>query len=295
MAQSLPADLAEMVARPPVYQLLGVADKLAGSHTSHAWKGLAGIPGSDEPGLPVVVKLLEKRTQLEIELACGLASQALKLPVPKPALVRCFPDDLPACPAIPDGTMLFGSLFQAPDPFLAKHVQDGGDMDDYLWRTICNHDVGPQGAAWDELVANPDRHIENLIFDGRRWWLFDHNRALAPLNKMYQASFAQSEKAAVVEYVAKVNQLLSHLLELRPNDHGIRAAGEKLQTQKRRLQALAHGVRQWQFASTELKATFEMVALVIDMIALRLNPLPLYLNQRLAVPSGESLWKSSDE
>jgi hypothetical protein len=46
---------------------------------------------------------------------------------------------------------------------------------DFVWGKICEDEIAPTGAVWDELVANPDRHVQNLLFDGSKWWLFDHN------------------------------------------------------------------------------------------------------------------------
>lgn len=52
----LPSDLAALVQRPPIYRLLGVGEKVYGDHLNHVWKGLAGVPGLDEPGIPVFAK-----------------------------------------------------------------------------------------------------------------------------------------------------------------------------------------------------------------------------------------------
>ena len=125
--KTVPADLQELVSRPPIYRLLGVAEKLYGKHLNAAWKGLAGVPGADEPGIPVVVKHLPNAGQIYIELACGLASQVLSLPVPRPALVFADLDDLPSHPVglTRSPVLLFGSLFQAEDPFTAQLAHQG--------------------------------------------------------------------------------------------------------------------------------------------------------------------------
>ncbi|WP_244109313.1 hypothetical protein [Burkholderia anthina] len=293
MNKNIPADLREITARPPVYRLLGVPEKVLGKHLNHVWKGLAGVPGADEPGIPVVVKYLPNAAQIDIELACGLASQVLKLPVPSPGLVLAEPEDLPGRPAGMKGgsVVLFGSLFQPPDPFMARHA-DGGEIgEEHIWESVCFNDTGRVGAAWDELVANPDRHAQNLLFDGVKWWLFDHNLALEPVTKLYKAIADVSSQQDVVMYMARINQLLTQLVKRRPVDHGIEDEASKFARHAQRLKMLAIEMGRWKLpAEGRVTAIIKMAALIVDLIALRLDPLHLYLAQRLQKPSAETLW-----
>ncbi|CAJ2908726.1 Uncharacterised protein [Burkholderia pseudomallei] len=293
MSNKIPVDLRELTDRPPVYRLLGVPEKLRGKHLNHAWKGLAGVPGADEPGTPVVVKYLPNAAQLDIELACGLASQVLKLPVPTPGLVIAEPDDLPGRPTSMKAgrVVLFGSLFQPPDPFMVRHAEAGASGEEHIWESVCYNDTGRAGAAWDELVANPDRHAQNLLFDGVKWWLFDHNLALEPVTKLYKAIAEASSQRHVVTHTARINQLLTQLLQRRPVDHGIEEEAAKFARHAQRLKMLAIEMRRWRLPPEgAVTATINMAALIVELIALRLEPLPLYLAQRLEKPSAETLW-----
>ena len=290
----LPADLAELIAGPPIYRLLAVAEKVHGKHLNHVWKGLVGRPWLDEPGIPVFAKYLPHPVQIDIELACGLASQALKLPVPKPALVIAELDDIPSHPTTlkVGPVVLFGSVFQPPDPFIARRTAQDPMGAEFVWGKICEDVVAPTGAAWDELVANPDRHVQNLLFDGSKWWLFDHNLALQPLSKLYSAIDQGSAQAKIISHVARVNQILDQLKQRRQADEGILAEAERLNRQSKRLTILALEMRKWE-VDKKLAGTITMAATIIDLIALRLDPLAMYLKDRLQIPSEKSLWSET--
>lgn len=292
MASALPKDLQSLLVRPPVYRLLNVAERVQGRHLNQVWKGLVGT-GLDEPGLPVFVKLLPSQAQIDIELACGLASQVLKLPVPKPAVVLADPDDLTGLPPHAHGQdiLLFGSVFQAPDQFLERRKRELKESgDDFLWSSVCSSDTAPKGAAWDELVANPDRHIDNFLFDGIQWWLFDHNQALQPVAALYADVVGSNAQAQVISHMARANQLLEQLRDRHLETASVESEAETFLKQARKLKLLAHGMRSWQVESGRIAQIFQMAALIVDLIALRLEPLSLYIAQRLERPSAESLW-----
>lgn len=290
----LPSDIADLVVDPPIYRLLAVAEKVQGKHLNHVWKGLAGRPWLDEPGIPVFAKYLPQPLQVDIEFACGLASQALRLPVPRPALVIADLDDIPSHPSnLKTGPiLLFGSVFQAPDPFIARRTAQDAAGTEYVWGKVCADDVAPTGAAWDELVANPDRHIQNLLFDGSKWWLFDHNLALQPLAKLYKELGKDSTQAKIVEHVAKVNQILDQLKQRRRADESILAEADRLVRQAKKLTVLAVEMRKWQLDS-KLEETVTIAATIVDLIALRLNPLAMHLKERLKMPSEKTLWSET--
>lgn len=293
--RNLPADLQELTARPPLYRLLGVADKVHGKHLNHVWKGLAGVPGANEPALPAVVKYLPNTAQIDIELACGLASQVLGLPVPRPALVIAELDDLPSHPAsLKDGpVVLFGSVFQTPDPFMAQYAGQGDLGAEHIWSHVCNDKAGSSGSAWDELVANPDRHAQNLIFDGLKWWLFDHNLALQPVSRLYKAISDSASQAQLVAHTAKVNQLLEQVVRRRPHDHGIEQEAQKLARNSQRLKMLAIEMDRWVLPPGKLTDIVRAASLIVNLIALRLEPLSMYLAARLKKPDAEALWNGS--
>ncbi|RQQ45685.1 hypothetical protein DF121_24095 [Burkholderia stagnalis] len=193
-----------------------------------------------------------------------------------------------------DNVVLFGSLFQPPDPFMARHASTGEIGEDHIWESVCFNDTGRAGAAWDELVANPDRHAQNLLFDGVKWWLFDHNLALEPVTKLYKAISEAGSQKHVVTYTARINQLLAQLVKRRPTDHAIEDEAAKFARHAQRLKMLAIEIGRWELPPEgKVTATIKMAALIVELIALRLEPLPLYLAQRLQRPSAETLWNDS--
>ncbi|SIO49351.1 hypothetical protein SAMN05444172_2412 [Burkholderia sp. GAS332] len=290
----LPSDLAALVQRPPIYRLLGVGEKVYGDHLNHVWKGLAGVPGLDEPGIPVFAKYLPRQSQIDIELACGLASQVLRLPVPNPALVIADLDELPNHPnGLKSGpVLLFGSLFQPPDPFTVQRTKEGELGTEYIWQKVCENEVAPQGAAWDELVANPDRHAQNLLFDGVKWWLFDHNLALQPLSDLYASIGEASAQRKVVDHIARVNQILSQLKSRHSGNEDILEEADRLSKQAKKLTLLAIEMRKWKL-DARIAPIMMIAATIVDLIALRLKPLGMYLEQRLETPTANNLWSSS--
>ncbi|NIF78901.1 hypothetical protein F3J20_16155 [Paraburkholderia sp. Cy-641] len=188
--------------------------------------------------------------------------------------------------------MLFGSVFQPPDPFFVRRTTDDPLAAEFIWSKVCENEVAPVGAAWDELVANPDRHVQNLLFDGGKWWLFDHNLALQPLSKLYSSIDQESAQAKIIDYVARVNQILDQLKQRRPHDHGVREEADKMLRQSKRLKILAIEMEKWQ-VDRRFSETIKMAALIVNLIALRLAPLALYVDRRLEVPTEDSLWSQS--
>ena len=167
---------------PPIYQMLSGGTLVPGQHQNKVWSGLAQIPGSTEPGTSLIVKWVAKKEILATELACSLAAQALRLQVPRGFLVIAEKDQLPGLPArvtggAHDKVICFGSELQWQDDTIGRPVGSQA-VEEWVWKRLCQTDQGPVGAVWDELVANEDRHYQNVVFDGKRWWLIDHEYSL---------------------------------------------------------------------------------------------------------------------
>lgn len=285
----------EILSSPPIYHLLGVCDKITGNHfQSAAWKGLAGQSNSHEPGIPVVVKHLDSPVQIDIELACGLVSQVLMLPVPKPALVYADRDLLPDAPKkVIDGAILFGSRFQTPDAYLAKQNTNDERVGEDIYSKVCATEVGPLGSAWDELVANPDRHPYNFIFDGKKWWLFDHNKALEPLNRILEEIYnapSSGKQREILTHAARINLLYSEMLK---RDLGVTDIQDhaKLMTKKaKELKVLADRMTEWITEDDAVNSILKMSATIVAIIGSRLSPLMELIHNRSQKPAGRSLW-----
>lgn len=294
MTRNSAADL-EIWRNPPVYRLLSSGMRLEGNHVNKVWRGLAHPQGGSESGVPMIVKWLPKAVPLATELACALAGQALRLQVPRGALVLADADQLPGLPRRFEGrtVLCFGSHLQWPDDTIARLIHDDAAVEELIWQRLCETPEGPAGAAWDELVANEDRHHENVVFDGHRWWLFDHEEALEPIARVMKRFTLQATRAELAQHQAKANTLASQMVLRRPNDHGLERVPPSLLSLRKRLQWMADSVRGWRTGNDEIDQTFAVAEVVLRSIDLRMPALALHLHKRLARPEGDALWNSS--
>ena len=197
MKQFDPDDLASL----PVVHLVSAGEAVYAGQVNRAWRALVQSPGSVEPALPVVLKYMDSQVRLAMELGCSLAAQALKLPVPRGMLVLANPAELRGLPqsARPltgrREVLCYGSVLRWPEDTAERGIADDARVEDFIWQRFCETKTAAPGAAWDELVANDDRHTRNFIFDGARYWLIDHELALRPLadavRQMAQAATRQ--------------------------------------------------------------------------------------------------------
>lgn len=281
---------------PPVLRLLSTGTLLKGNHQNKVWRGMAQLPGSTEPGLPMVIKWVPKNEVLAAELACALAARALKLQVPPGALVLAEKVDLPDLPrrvtgATTDWVICYGSELQWPDDTVARPSQAPA-VEEWTWQRLCDTPQGPAGGVWDELVANDDRHCENVVFDGSRWWLIDHEYSLPGVAKIMKRFAEQVARQSVVDEHAKVNILAQEVLRRRPNDHKMDTLPGSWQQFRQRLQWLADQAQHWQTGLAPVDTILMMTHIYLRSIDLRLPALALHLQQRLARPDPASLWNS---
>lgn len=282
---------------PPIYRMLSTGTLLQGNHQNKVWRGMAQIPGSTEPGLPMVIKWVPKNEVLAAELACALAACALKLQVPAGVLVLAEMSDLPDLPRRVTGApnafvLCYGSELQWPDDTLARPTRAAA-VEEWIWQRLCNTPQGPAGGVWDELVANDDRHCENVVFDGNRWWLIDHEYSLPGVAKVMKRFAEQSARQSVIDVQAKTNILAGEVLRRRPNDHKMDSLPASWQHLRQRLHWLADRAQQWQTGMAPVDTVLMMTHIYLRSIDLRLPALALHLQQRLAQPESASLWNSS--
>lgn len=293
---ALPKDLEEYSSSPPIYWLTSTADVVSkdDEHLNTVWRGMVRQTNEAEPCLQMALKYLGTSSiKISIELACGLAALALKLPVPRPALVICSREDLPTLPtsAIGEKLLVFGSQNVPEDTFMMTMRRNDPAAAEYVWKKVCDDPVGRQGAAWDELIANSDRHHLNIIFDGK-WWLFDHDKAIPPASDSAKLA-TLGNKNQFPEFALKVNQLAAQMLERRPNDHNILTQSKDFEKLKARLDALMHKTNNWrnQISDQRIRNIFQDTAYLIGLIASRLPALAMHLQSRIGVKKdGDSLW-----
>jgi hypothetical protein len=178
---SFAEDLEDYLQGPPIFRLASTADVVSNDdeHKNTVWRGMVYRTKATDVCQQMALKYLDNSsTKLSIELACGLTALALMLPVPRPGLVICSREDLPSLPISANGEklLLFGSQNIPEDTFMMTMRRNDTAAAEFIWSKLCSEKVGQQGAAWDELIANADRHHLNVIYDGK-WWLFDHDKA----------------------------------------------------------------------------------------------------------------------
>jgi hypothetical protein len=269
---------------PPIYHLAGTAARREGRHTHPVWLGRVVHEQIAGESLPMIVKLLEGQVSAAIELACALAARELRLPVPRPGLVVAERSLLPGVPASVPGEVLLlvGSHYQRPDAFMASVTSNGDEAaEDHIWRTLCHSPTAAPAAAFDELVANADRHCENILFDGAQWWLFDHDLALPPANSYVLEPATKERRLEAIEFMAKANQIAREMLMRRPKDHEILSQPRQFDSRSNAVKALALRAESWHHEEHHIEGLFRLTSVVLGLIHLRLPALAEQLRTRL--------------
>lgn len=270
------------VLAPPIFHLAGTAELQDGDHTHDCWHARVVHETLANHSLPMIVKAMPSQVGLAIELACGLAARELRVSVPQPGLVLADRDDLPGIRPSVRGKriLLVGSHYQERDALFAGAVEDEA-AEEMVWRSVCSSPAACQGGAWDELIANPDRHCENLLFDGKTWWLFDHDQALAPANDFTRNEQDARTRQDAIAHVAAANGLVHEFLTRHLGQHlAVLQQTRKLDGGKKRLHALSVYARHWTHSDTGIQQVLQLSAVVLGLIHLRLPALAEQLARR---------------
>jgi len=296
MATDGAADLQRWRA-PPVMQLLSTGTLLSGNHQNKVWRGMAQVANNHEPGIPMIVKWVPRHETLATELACALAAQALRLNIPAGFLILAQRGELPGIPnrvtgAPNDLVLCFGSEMHFPDDTVMRPT-NAAAAEDWVWQRVCDTPQGPVGGVWDELVVNDDRHCENVVWDGHRWWLIDHEYSLPSVAKAMKKFTDKVLRQGVIDDYAKENTLVAETLRRRPKDHKMEALPANWQGHKVRLEWIADQARNWKTGLTPVDTVLMMTEMYLRSIVLRLPALALHLNQRMSKPISPALWNST--
>lgn len=136
----------------PGFMSLGIGSRLP----------VRGTALIDSGEFTVIAKRIPDR-ELAVELICSCIGREIGLPIPEPVLLLD-----------PDSIWYFGSI-DLGHPNL-KQVAICSDS-----AIIAKLEAWPslvKAACFDELIANPDRGDENLLFDGNGFILVDHGLAI---------------------------------------------------------------------------------------------------------------------
>lgn len=147
--------------------LLGLNKSNKGSN--YSWTGFVS---TNDGEIPAYIKKCKKDEYVIIEVISALIGIHLNLPIPRPILIKVEPNH----PEIPvsDITYLFGSE-QSDLPCFEREINDANLRDELI---IKYKDL-PLLSSFDELIANPDRHGSNILYDGENFRFIDHEFAFA--------------------------------------------------------------------------------------------------------------------
>lgn len=121
-------------------------------------KPIRGIAATQAGEIAVVAKQVSSR-EIAVEVICALLGRAAGLPIPEPLLLL---DQ--------NNVWHYGSA-DVGHPNLAQFVSTTNPsvLDELeRWPELLS------AACFDELIANPDRHDGNLLYDGAGFFLIDH-------------------------------------------------------------------------------------------------------------------------
>jgi len=281
----------DWLCQPVINSLISPACLLEGDHTNPAWRAQVAS-SSSERARPMILKWIDGHLSISIELACALAAQCLRLPVPSPALVLAPKSYLPGLPAASTGqlVLLIGSEYKTPDVFFAQALSRNPAAEELIWSKLCDSDSGAKGAAWDELIANPDRHHQNALFDGVNWWLFDHDQALLESGAFCKNPLDQAQRLLMCNFSARCNILAEQMVSRLRSQNNISAQPALFDRYKVEMALLSSAASKWTHAHPKIQEIFSTTAILLTAIELRIPTLAQHISNRIAQPSSESLW-----
>jgi hypothetical protein len=245
----------------------------------------------------MIVKWLDGHLGLCVELACALAAQCLRLPIPAPGIVIAPREFLPGLPISIKGDhiLLIGSEYRDPDAFFAQAISNNPAAEEFVWNKLCASSTGPRGAAWDELVANEDRHYQNTLFDGVNWWLFDHDRALLSSGAFSKNPHDEVLRSAIIDFNAKCNLLADQMVNRHGENHGLTAQPAEFAKYRTELSLLASAASKWSHPNAKIQDVFASTGILLTAIELRLPALAQHIQARIQQPSAQDLWTSNSD
>ncbi|ROM62414.1 hypothetical protein BK653_26845 [Pseudomonas brassicacearum] len=129
--------------------------QLVGEGANQPWRGIAATAAGE---VAVIAKKISGR-EMAVEVICAVLGRSAGLPVPEPLLLLDSANE-----------WHFGSA-DTGHPNLSQFVssQDRSILDELeRWPELL------AAACFDELIANPDRHDGNILFNGQDFLLIDH-------------------------------------------------------------------------------------------------------------------------
>lgn len=132
------------------------------------WKGFVNTGDSE---VEAYVKKCKDTSVLLVEIISALIGKVFGLPIPRPIIIKIEPDH-PEIP-VPETTYIFGSEAQNC-PNFARFLSNYKQSEDIILKYDDLHKI----ISFDELIANPDRNKNNILFDGNHYFFIDHEYCL---------------------------------------------------------------------------------------------------------------------
>lgn len=277
---------------PAICQALEPIDKITGQRNAgHVWTGeVLELEGSRSGDVyRSVFKHLDPTTTLPIEVACALTGALLGNDVPPPCLVWANTAELPQAPEGMKGNvvLMFGCAYINQDSFYEQLAAQDSDtaLHAAVWGSFC--DDAPRaakGAALDELISNFDRHLRNLRFDGKRWWLIDHDMSLMQTHGKVLAQMP-------ADFKSFKNEIALELLDRRAQDHDMHVAARRSADKLQEVAALAAMAGLWSHEQHLVQDVWKRVAALLALLARRMPMLEDMIGARIGNPAETpTLW-----
>lgn len=165
------------------------------------WKGFVNLGHSE---VEAYVKKCADDSALLIEVISALIGIVFGLPIPRPIIIKILPDH-PEIP-VPQTTYIFGSEAQnCPNfaRFLSNYKQSE--------KIILNYKELHKIISFDELLANPDRNNNNILYDGENYFFIDHEYCLHdrqnPKSEIMDSAFKTGNLSDVYRFHASHNDV----------------------------------------------------------------------------------------
>ncbi len=268
------------MAAPKVCIPLLPADSITGpaKGLNPAWEGdVLPLDGSDP--IYCAFKHVNHPGRLAVEMACALSAAVLGNKVPKPCLVRVERGQLPALPAdafTGPTTLLFGSTYVGKNGFFEQlALANDPALDNSVWEHFCNDaPMAAKGASLDELLANWDRHSRNMRYDGRGWWLIDHDNALGQ-------AIGKDAATLNARFKAHKNNIADQLCTRKRSDHQMEKAAQLTANQQEAVLSLAARAKLWRDDDPAVTHVWQQTAPLIELLSRRLPMLQGLIGARI--------------
>lgn len=128
------------------------------------WKGFVNTSIGE---VEAYVKKCKKQEAILVEIIVALIGRIYKLPIPRPIIVKVeagHPDV-----HVNTDTFLYGSESQN-SPNFSRFLHQFKEPEEIILHYKDLHKI----ITFDELIANPDRNKDNILFDGENYQFIDH-------------------------------------------------------------------------------------------------------------------------